>query len=127
MLLKGLLSIKGGKKLNDPDIIYSVVDKKKYNSNYLNIRHNDNKTFYIYHSYNFYNNDDEIERQGRWYIMSIHMNNMKFNWNKRQLEIMLKNIDWEDDITGKSMKKDVKIKILFTERGFMKLNKFMDK
>ena len=102
---------KNGTKLKSFDIIKSVILNKTCYENCLDIQYKDLDKIYIYHSYNNKN------FSGRWY--SFQKNNYKLDGKKYILTYIIPEYDEWD--TGK-IKKNVKIKIFFTEKGW---NKFI--
>jgi hypothetical protein len=124
--LKG--SMYGNKKLklyDDPDIISSNVDKHICHKNSFDISYDSNKRqYYVYHSYDGVNKKMEINYSGRWYLTDFIFSDKSLNKKKNSFQIILKNINWENFNTGKTTKKDVKIQINFSEKGFDKLENF---
>lgn len=128
LVLKGLM--KGVNKFTpykDPDIIQSVVDSHVYESNDFKIRYLPEKDkYYIYHSYNGLDQTMKKNYSGRWYSADYSLIGKDLDEKKHTFSVLLKSVDWEDFETGQSSRKDVKIVITFTPKGFDKLNKFFD-
>lgn len=129
IILKG--SIHGTKKIktySQPDILHSKVDKVLAQSNEFSIRYNQGKNnFYIYHYYDAYDNNLNKIYSGRWYISDFIPDAKSFNSKDQTLNILLKKVPWEDFDTGKTKVKNVKIKIFFTQKGYDKITKFINK
>jgi len=86
--------------------------------NKISLGKND-KGIMIYHSFG-------NEYIGRWYIVRSNKNN--FKWNNKKRELIYISPEWEDTLPdGKcKIKKNVKIKINFTEEGWKKLISYYD-
>ena len=130
LILKGLLNgTKILKEYSNPDILYSNVDNNSCNKkNKLTINYNKEKNnFYIYHSYDKF--DDELKKtySGRWYNTNLNFDNKSLDNKKKILTIKLKNTEWEDFDTGKISIKNVKIVVFFSPNGFEKINKYFTK
>lgn len=125
IILKGsMYGIKKLKPYKTPDIFHSVVDDHECQMNSVKIIYLSEKNeFYIYHSYN----QMDPKYSGRWYIGNYSFNPKDLNAEKKTFSINLKSVDWEDFDTGNSVIKDVDIIIYFTDGGFQKVNKFLDR
>jgi hypothetical protein len=114
------------KEYDNPDILYSVVDNKKFLINKLTIIKNKDDTIFVYHSYDKVSTDKKkITYSGRWYNSKLNINDCHLNKKKNMLNVILKNVAWEDFDSNKTIKKDVSIKILFSDKGFEKINKII--
>lgn len=126
------LSLKGSlhgttiiKEYQNPDILYSIVDNKICKGNSLKIKYNKEKNnFYVYHSFDRYNNELKKTYSGRWYNTNTNFDYKSINENKKTLTVILKNIEWENFDTGKYSIKNVKITIFLTSSGFEKIKKY---
>ncbi len=127
--LKG--SMHGTKKIksyDNPDIMYSTVDKQKCLINKINIKYySDNNNFYIYHSFDRLDKDLNINYSGRWYLTDYKYKTSDLNIKNKTFTVTLKSIEWENFDTGKTVKKTVKIIIQFSEKGFDKLKNYFEK
>jgi hypothetical protein len=129
IILKG--SLYGSKKIKEysnPDILYSKVDSKICRGNKLSIKYNkEKKNFYIYHSYDIFDNNLSKIHYGRWYDTNFNFDLKLFDKKKNTLTIKLKKVEWENFDTGKSSIRDVKIIIYLSNLGYNKLLEYIKK
>ena len=129
LILKGSLhGTKILKEYSKPDILYSSVNNKICKKNLFSISYNKEKNnFYIYHSYDEYDNQLNKIYSGRWYQTNFNFNTKSFDYKKKTLTIKLKNIEWENFETGKIDVKNVKIIIYLSPTGYEKIIKYLKK
>lgn len=110
---------KGVKKISsmkNPDILSSVVHGKIYTHNRLYMKTRNNTVFF-YHSYHTDNLD------GRWFS-DYDPETFKFDTGKKLLTYIIP--EYEEWDSNKIIK-NVKVVINFSERGWTRLNNFLDK
>ena len=129
LILNGLLNgTKIIKEYSNPDILNANVDNNICNKNKLTIKYNKEKNnFFIYHSYNKYNDKLKKIYSGRWYKTDFDFDNKSIDNKKKTFTIKLKNIEWENFDNGKISIKNVKIIIYFSTNGFEKIIKYFSK
>ena len=128
IFLKGsMYGSKSIKTYSNPDILYSTVENNICQINDLKINYNNkNNNYYIYHSYDSVDNKFNKIYSGRWYLVDFIPDSKKLNHKNKTFSTLLKNIEWEDFETGKIKKKNIKLKIFFSESGFKKLIKYFN-
>ena len=106
MIFKGEYSSKTKKPLRNPDILYSIIRRKKFRENEIKI----DGTF-IYHMY------DSDKESGRWY--STHFKEFnKYNEKEKSVVYIIPEYElWGTD----KIVLNVPVKIYFTEYGWNKL------
>lgn len=123
--LKGsLYGVHTFSKYKNPDISRAIVDNHVYLVNKLRIRYLENKDkYYIYHSY-----VDGTGRKysGRWYNGNYTFSKNGLNASQKTFTVVLKSVEWEDDITNTSTVKDVEIKIYLTKSGYYALEDYFN-
>ncbi len=135
LLLKGSLGgVKKIKPYENPDILYSIVDKYNCKQNKLMLSSNPTNTFYVFHSYYAYNDNLKVIRDDRWYNTRLEINKESINQETKSFNVLLKNVIWSEitidedgieieDITSK----DIQINIYFSDKGYKKFIKFITK
>lgn len=121
LLLKGTLGgITKIRKLVNPDIIKSSLMRMNCLRNRFSIRRSQSGKIIVYHSFSC----NKKGYTGRWYCGDLcESNHWKLNkktrsfvWNAPEWT------NWKDN----SIKKNVLIRIFFTEKGWNKLTKFLE-
>ena len=98
--------------MKNSDILHSTILRKKFGQNQLTINQKPGNKLFIYHSF-----DSTSENySGRWYNTQLTKKDYKLNKNKRQAIFIIKEYETET-----SVKKNVKVVITFTAKGWNKL------
>jgi hypothetical protein len=126
IILKGSLhGTKNIKKYDKPDILYSKVDGYNFQKNELIINKNKDDSFYIYHSFESFDDKFNKINSGRWYNTNLFIQSFVINEKNKSITITLKNINWTSFKTGKSSIKNVKIILFLTIDGLNKVQKYL--
>lgn len=112
------------KKYKEYDIDYSIVDNHNCKINKLYFTKNNDGTYYIYHMYDNFDNNNKIDFTGRWYNVKFNIDENMLDVNNKLLKVSFKNVEWETENTYE--KKNVRIQIQLTDDGIKKLLKFIE-
>ncbi len=103
------------KKYKNYEIIKSIIRNRTYLTNHVSISYI-NQELFFYHSFK----NPKTGYNGRWYDVNLH----KYRLDNNKLIFVYTSPEWEykDEII-----KNVEIRIYFTEQGWEKLKKILEK
>lgn len=108
------------RKLVNPDIVKSTLMRTNYLRNRFTIRMGENGKLFVYHS--FWSSKKGYT--GRWYCGDL-CGSDRWKLNKRTRSFVWNAPEWTN-WKDYSVKKNVLIRIFFTEKGWNKLTKFLE-